>query len=429
MPNDAELWERSEVVAALAAADFGALLRAYRKWTGTSQTAVGVACSLAQPDVSGIENGRRRVLTAAVQARILDGLGVPDHLHPSTPLLAMPGGDIDEAQALELAARVGASDVGASTLDLLEGAFDDLACAYSTTAPRLLVERLRTHLAYVSRLLGGRMTLAEHRRLLVVGGWLSLLAATVHIDLQSDGAARTRLRTADAMASEAGHDEIRAWVLETRAWRAVTEGDPRRAVELSRAAHRTAPDSSSAKVQAIAQEGRALARLGEADAVHRVMDATGALVAARPTPDRPSHHYRYDPAKFTAYAGTTLAWLGDPAAEQYARDLISRLSVSEGSGAWPRRIASARLDLALVLLKSGELDEAADSAQRAIVSGHVAPSNYWRAAEVVSTAEQRGLPRAPELREAFIELCSTWRPAAATPPRSGAARSACPARR
>lgn len=399
-----DLWQRPELVAALAAGDFGALLRAYRKWTGASQTAVGSACNLAQPDVSAIESGRRQVLTATVQARILDGLGVPGHLRPVAPALAVPGGDLDEAQALELAARVGASDVGSATLDLLEGAFDDLACAYSTTAPRVLVERLRTHLAYVSRLLDGRMTLTEHRRLLVVGGWLSLLAATVHIDLQSDGAARTRLRTAEALATEAGHAEIRAWVLETRAWRAVTEGDHAVAVELARQAQETAPEASSARVQATAQQGRALARLGDADGVHRVMDTVDALVASRPVPQRASHHYQYDPAKFTAYAGTTLAWLGDPAAEQYARDLITRLQVSEGNGPWPRRLASARLDLSLTLLKSGGLDEAADAAQRAITSGHVAPSNYWRAAEVVTAAEQRGLPEAPELREAFTAM-------------------------
>ncbi|MBR7837369.1 helix-turn-helix domain-containing protein [Actinospica durhamensis] len=409
--SDAQLWERPELLAALASSDYGALLRAYRKWTGESQTGVGIACNLAQPDVSAIEAGRRQVTSATVQQRVLDGLGVPAHLRPSAAVvLTVPGGDLDEAQALELAGRVGASDVGSTTLDLLEGAFDDLACAYSTTAPRVLVERLRTHLAYVSRLLDGRMTLAEHRRLLVIGGWLSLLAATVHIDLQSDGAARTRLRTADALAAEARHAEIRAWVLETRAWRAVTEGDHVWAVELAEQAQAIAPEGSSARVQATAQQGRALARLGDADEVHRVMERVDVLVASRPVPERQSHHYRYDPSKFTAYAGTTLAWLGDPTAEAYARDLIASLSVCEGLGPWPRRLASARLDLSLTLLKSGELDEAADAAHKAIVSGHVAPSNYWRAAEVVYTAEARGLPEAPALREAFTAMRSAGLP-------------------
>jgi DNA-binding PadR family transcriptional regulator len=36
-------------------------------------------------------------------------------------------------------------------------------------------------------------------------------------------------------------------------------------------------------------------------------------------PDRPEHHYRYDPAKSDAYVATTLSWLGDPAGENVAR--------------------------------------------------------------------------------------------------------------
>jgi hypothetical protein len=135
------------------------------------------------------------------------------------------------------------------------------------------------------------------------------------------------------------------------------------------------------------------------------MNRVDSLVAAHPVPDLPAPHYQYDPSKFTAYAGTTLAWLGDPLAERYTRDLIAQLSVgTEGAISWPRRLASARLDLSLTLLKSGRLDEAADSAKQAIVSGHVAPSNYWRAAEVVRTAEARSLPEARELREAFTAM-------------------------
>jgi hypothetical protein len=224
-------------------------------------------------------------------------------------------------------------------------------------------------------------------------------------------AATARLRTASGLAEHAEHAEIRAWALETSAWRAVTDGNFHRAVQLSRAAQAVAPAGSSAQTQATAQEGRALARLGDAAGVYDAMDRVHALVAARPEPDRPGHHYVYDPTKFTAYAGTTLAWLGDPAAEQYARGLIARLSGTEAKGAWPRRVASAHLDLALVLLKSNQLDEAADNAQLAISSGHVAPSNYWRALEVVTAAEVRGLPEAVELREGYETLRTSRRTA------------------
>jgi hypothetical protein len=50
---------------------------------------------------------------------------------------------------------------------------------------------------------------------------------------------------------------------------------------------------------------------------------------------------------------------------------------------WPRRVASSHLDLALTLLITDRLDEAAACALAAIQSGKVVPSNHWRALEVV----------------------------------------------
>jgi transcriptional regulator with XRE-family HTH domain len=80
--EDADVWEHRDVRAALRAGDFGALIKAWRKWTGRSQSAVAARCELSQPDVSAIESGRRQVLTAAVQRRILEGLEVPVLLRP-----------------------------------------------------------------------------------------------------------------------------------------------------------------------------------------------------------------------------------------------------------------------------------------------------------------------------------------------------------
>lgn len=116
------------------------------------------------------------------------------------------------------------------------------------------------------------------------------------------------------------------------------------------------------------------------------------------------HHYQYDPAKSVAYTATTLAWLGDSAAEGFAREVISRLNPSGDVTAWPRRVASANIDLALVLLMGNRLDEACDAAQKAMMSGRVVPSNHWRALEVVKAVEARKLPEAPDLREAYEGL-------------------------
>ena len=75
----------------------------------------------------------------------------------------------------------------------------------------------------------------------------------------------------------------------------------------------------------------------------------------------------------------------------------------------PRRAASARLDLALALTASDELDEAAGTALTAVTSGLLVPSNYWRAEEVITAMDARGVVVVGELREAYGEYCTSSR--------------------
>ncbi|MFF2045104.1 hypothetical protein ACFVVX_32285 [Kitasatospora sp. NPDC058170] len=184
-------------------------------------------------------------------------------------------------------------------------------------------------------------------------------------------------------------------------WRVLSDGDYSRAVELSATSHQLAPTGSSVEIQSLAQQGRAFARLGYSTETYAAIDRVQELSAAMGTPIRPEHHFQYDPAKSLAYAATTLAWLGDPAAEAFAREVISRLSPSADVSKWPRRVASANIDLALSLVATNRLDEACDSAQRAMLSGRVAPSNHWRALEVVEAVEVRKISDARDLREVY----------------------------
>jgi transcriptional regulator with XRE-family HTH domain len=307
----------------------------------------------------------------------------------------------DELAAIDLARRAEASDVGNGTIERMSLAVDDLATAYPGTAPAELLGRVRGHLGYVGQLLDARTTLAQHRGLLVVGGWLSLLAATCLIDLHSEAAAAAHLRTAAQLAGETGHAEIAAWCLETQAWQVLTAGDYRRAADIAQVAQRIAPREGSAYIQATAQEGRAWARLGAVPETRAALARVEALVSPLPMPDRPEHHYRYDPAKSEAYTATTLAWLGDLAAERYARNVLARLESTADGPPRPRRAASARLDLSLALIAAGQHDEAAGTALEAITSGRIVPSNYWRAREVIAAVAERGLRQATELTEAY----------------------------
>ncbi|MFB7499490.1 helix-turn-helix domain-containing protein [Streptomyces sp. NPDC056161] len=376
--------------------DFGSEVRSALKAQGKSLRGAAKELHYDVAYLSRVLNGKQAPsaeLTLAINEYLGLSLSVEDS-----------GTHDDETDAWELVRRVQASDVGNATLERLEHVFDDLAMAYPKARPEDLLKQVRKHSAYVGKLLDGRNTLSEHRRLLVVGGWLSLLGATVHIDLMQDDAATARLETASTLAREAGHREIEAWCYETEAWRVLTDGDYVHAVELSRAAQEIAPAGSSVVIQSTAQEGRASARLGNGKDTYSAIERVQSLSAALGVPDRPEHHYRYDPGKALSYTATTLAWLGDSAAEPYAREVIKRLTPSDDVSQWPRRVASANIDLALVLLKEDRLDEACDSTQKALLSGRVVPSNHWRALEVVKAIESRQLPESADLREAYQGL-------------------------
>jgi hypothetical protein len=167
----------------------------------------------------------------------------------------------------------------------------------------------------------------------------------------------------------------------------------------------------SAYIQATAQEGRAWARLGDVRETHDALGRVETLVSPLTMPDNPEHHYRYDPAKAQAYVATTLSWIGDPAAEGYARQVLIRLESASDGPPRPRRAASARLDLALTLAGTGRLEEAAGIALDAVTSRLLVPSNYWRAEEVIGAVAAGAEPEARELREAYREICRSGKPA------------------
>jgi transcriptional regulator with XRE-family HTH domain len=382
---------------------FAARLRRLLAERGLSYRALAALTHYGKSHVHDLATGRRPPTPETAQRldEVLDARGVLAALVSPAPVAPV---DDDELAAIDLLRRVEVSDVSDETLTRLELAVDDLATAYARTAPVELLARVRRHLQYVGTLVDARMTLGQRSRLLTAGGWLSLLAATVHIDLRHTAAADARLGTANAVAVQVDHPEIRAWCLETRAWDALTDGHYGTALDLSRQAQTLAQRGSSAHIQATAQEGRAWARMGQQAETRAVLDRISQLTAALAVPDRPEHHYHYDPDKALAYTATTLAWAGDPAAEEYARAVIRRLEVAADGVARPRRIASAQVDLGLALLAAGQPDEAVSVTTAAIVSGRIVPSNWWRVTEVVAGVERTGVREADSLRDAYEAL-------------------------
>ena len=128
---------------------------------------------------------------------------------------AAPPARIDAAEAfrseaelvdtLDLARMVSVSDIGQGTLDTLQEAAELLCRAYPSASAAELRARTKQRLRYISRLLHGRLTLAQHRELLVTIGWLALLLGCVHYDLGEREQAEAARQAAYQAGLQAGH--------------------------------------------------------------------------------------------------------------------------------------------------------------------------------------------------------------------------------
>src|SRR5437870_2628332 len=187
-----------------------------------------------------------------------------------------------------------ASDVGSVTLESLELGVENLCRSYTDTRPEELLGPVRRYRRAIGHLLGARATLAQRRRLMVLGGWVSLLAACVHVDLGQREAASTNRLAAHELGTHAEHGELIAWAFEVGAWQALLDGRYDEAVELCRAGQGLVGRTTSPYVQLIAQEARAWARRKRSRETLTALDRSAAAFEQMPPPARPDHHFTFD---------------------------------------------------------------------------------------------------------------------------------------
>jgi hypothetical protein len=119
---------------------------------------------------------------------------------------------------------------------------------------------------------------------------------------------------------------------------------------------------------------------------YTALECAGFVAARLPEPAQPEHHFMFDPQKLTSYTAATLTWLGDAArAEEYAREVLRNYSETDK----PRRVATARIDLALAVARQDRPEEAYHLATLALASGRLVCSNIWRVAELDQILAQR----------------------------------------
>ncbi|MGJ6966086.1 hypothetical protein ACSDR0_29670 [Streptosporangium sp. G11] len=266
---------------------------------------------------------------------------------------------------MELAQQLQASDVGTGTLEALAEAVDLLCRAYPVVSAATLRDRTQKRLSQVNGLLGGRITLAQHRELLVITGWLTALLGCVHYDLGEREEAETARRAAYEMGRQVGHGELMGWAHEMSAWFALVEGRYEDVVTSARMGQAVA-GQSSAQVQLTLQEARGLARIGDRREADKALTRGADALATLPLPGNPDHHFVFDHAKWVFYAATAYTWLEDnDRAEEHARETIQMHTRPDGTSNAPMRVADAHIDLGIVHARRGDLDAAVEQGMAA----------------------------------------------------------------
>ncbi|MEU7853031.1 hypothetical protein [Nonomuraea sp. NPDC049141] len=261
---------------------------------------------------------------------------------------------------MQLAQQLQASDVGMGTLEALAEAVDLLCRAYPVVPAGTLRDRTQKRLAQINHLLAGRLTLNQHRELLVITGWLTALLGCVHYDLGEREEAETARRTAFEMGRQVGHGELMGWAHEMSAWFALVEGRYEDVVTAARMGQALA-GTSSAMVQLTLQEARGLARIGDRREADRALTRGAEVLGSLPIPDHPDHHFVFDHAKWIFYAATCYTWLADDdRAEEHARETIQMHTRPDGTSNAPMRVADAHIDLGIIHARRGDLDAAVE---------------------------------------------------------------------
>ncbi len=336
---------------------FGEMLRQLREERGISLSAFARSTHYNKGYLSRVERGLQRpsedvarLCDATVRAR--GDLVAAAHLD----IAAMR--DSQPWQTTELLRRIQASDTASCTLDALRATVDQLCCEYPYRDAGQLISEARDWLRHIAQVLRKPTGLREHRELLASAGWLAVLTACLEYDLGLRTSAQATRAAARQLAGEAEHSEIMAWTYEMESWFALTQRRYRDTVTDARAGQEVSR-SHPVVVQLIAQEAKALGRMHDADGVRTTLDRGQQLLKNFPIPEHPEHHFVVDPNKWVFYAMDAYRMAGDDRlADEYAQQVMTNSIGPDGVEHAPMRIAEARLTLAVVAARRGDLERA-----------------------------------------------------------------------
>lgn len=287
---------------------------------------------------------------------------LPSRRDGNSEILAVSG-----METLDIVSRLQRSDVDNATLDALRITTDRLCSEYPYMPSTQLLQEGRQWLRQIATALtSSRPTLTQHREMLTMAGWLTLLVGCVENDMGDRRTAEATRRAALSLGHETEAAEISGWAYEMAAWFKLTSGDYSGVIASANQGIDLAK-SHGVAVQLYAQQAKAYARIHDRRGMEVALDAGRKLLEAIPYPENTDHHFVVDPAKYDYYAMDCYRIIGeDRHAELLAEDVIRVGTDYAGNESKPMRNAEARLTLGVTSARQGNLEQAIDYGEHAL---------------------------------------------------------------
>lgn len=298
-------------------------------------------------------------------------------------------------------------------LELIEERVGDRIHSYTHTPPAQVLTELMPDLLEVQQLAEQRQPAKVQERLSTVTAALGLLGADALMKLGEIDRARYWYGTARLAADDTTNSRLRAQVRAQEAMLPYYYGRLERTVSLAREAQALSADTvCGANALAAAAEGRALARLGDAEGAERAMATAQCLVDRLDEPSTDAA-FEFNDKRLLLYLSGTLTYLGEfGRARHVQQEALERYRSDPTLVIDPALI---RLDQAVVEAVDGDIDDACAIATDTLLklpAEHRTRIVLKRAADVLQAIPtQRGdRPIVRELHElvAAKEIGTQW---------------------
>ncbi|WP_280295891.1 hypothetical protein [Nocardia abscessus] len=271
---------------------------------------------------------------------------------------------VDAGMSVEFAEWVGDNGPGQLTVEVLAYELARIAQQFVHRPPRPLLSQLSFLRDEVRAALQAGPSPHRARELVFLGGLAIELLAQITGVLGATMVAMRHAVAAESLAERAGHRDLRAWTIGTKALIAEWSGNLPAAIAFAREATAGAP-AGHQRIRLATVEARCAARIGQhgvaESAIARAVRAFDSGLTGPDAVARFGGSLHFGMPKMASYIGTTYRILGDHRnAERWALEAVQAYATGPVLDRAYGHEAISRTDIAMIHIERGAVDSAGD---------------------------------------------------------------------